>query len=143
MSFAGYLVLALLLLTLGGFMLFAGYRELDRRACALEEGLSRQGRAVEDAVSLVDAASDESRRAHLRLDRQEKIVRQLGSELGWVDDRAHTQVLTAPIPAMALPSRRPGPPTLPTLPKAPAETEEPADPFADTFDESHDIRHSR
>lgn len=58
------------------------YRQLERRVGTIE---------------LADSASD-VRRAHIRLDNQARQLESLARQLGWVDDRSHTKVLTIETP---------------------------------------------
>jgi hypothetical protein len=62
-------------------------RRLDRRVRAIAAEL----RPLDEASS---ANTEAARRAHLRLDNHHAQIGALGRDLGWVDDRAHTRVLT-------------------------------------------------
>lgn len=91
-----WILLAVGLVALGGLWLTASYRELDARS-----------RAIDDALALVrrtaEVAEDSGRRAHLRLDNQQRQLDAMGKELGWVDDRSRTKVLTAKLPPSETP----------------------------------------
>lgn len=62
--------------------LSSGYRQLERRLSVLE----------------ASPVADEARRAHVRLDSDDRRIRALARELGWTDDRAHTRVVTIDTP---------------------------------------------
>lgn len=80
----GFILLAIALMALGGLMLAMNLRALERRAALVEEQTSRD--------------REEARRAHVRLDNHQRQLEALGHELGWVDDRAHTKVITSKLP---------------------------------------------
>jgi hypothetical protein len=83
---------------LGGLFHVSQRRAFERRAFELEVDFSRRVAELEESLA---NATDELRRAHVRLDNHQRELGALARDIGWSDDRAHTRVLTAPIPPMA------------------------------------------
>ncbi len=81
------------LLTVSFLSLTYSHRELQRRMANVESSAS--------------SSAEESRRAHVRLDNQQRQLEALARELGWADDRSHTKVLTERL-ALPLPPRDDG-----------------------------------
>lgn len=100
------LLTAMSLLALGGLWLAISYHDLEVRGAAVDAAIDHLRKEALDA-------SDVARRAHLRLDNQQLQVEALGRELGWVDDRSFTRVLTG---KQSLPLPPPLPSTRPSLP---------------------------
>ncbi|HEY3493809.1 MAG TPA: phage holin family protein [Polyangiaceae bacterium] len=100
-----YLAACVVLLVLGGVMLARAQRELERRVLGFEATIhelehqddmqSKTVATVREDLSKTDA---ELRRAHVRIDNDQRQIKALGSEMGWSDDRAHTKVLTSRLP---------------------------------------------
>jgi len=84
---AWYVVAALGLLAIGGLTLAASYASLERRASDNEES---------------------TRRAHLRLDNQQRQLEAMAKDLGWADNHAHTKVITQPLYTVESPIVAPG-----------------------------------
>lgn len=82
---------AIALLTLAVLTLTYSHRQLQRRATNTESRLTT-------ADGLLLSASEEARRAHRRLDNQERQIKALAKQLGWTDDHAYTKVLTERLP---------------------------------------------
>ena len=106
----GYLLLALGLLALGGLALAHALHKLDERLLAFDERVHREEDALIHVEVVLDDAAESARRAHLRIDNDQRRIEALADQLGWVDDRAHTKTLTGPLPGNAY---RSGPPALP------------------------------
>lgn len=81
------LLAAIGLLALAGLNLVMSGRETASRVHALEHSFAQSDGA------------EEARRAHVRCDNLQLQVDALARELGWVDDRHHTKVITLPPPA--------------------------------------------
>jgi chromosome segregation ATPase len=77
-----YLLGLMGLLALGGVLLSRSTRALDRRISALEDSLA--------------SAREDLRRAHVRIDNQQRQLEALGKQLGWSDNHALTQVIPSP-----------------------------------------------
>lgn len=80
-----FLLAALALLALGGLMLHSNLAALERRALEFEE---------------------QNARAHARLANHQRQLDALGREMGWVDDHAHTKMLTGKLPIAEPPEKR-------------------------------------
>jgi hypothetical protein len=116
----GYLLVALGLLAVGGLLLVLQHREL---AAAMD----RIDIRCQGADDRSQSAAAEVRRAHVRIDNQQRQLKAITDDLAWTDDRAHTRVLTQPVlrdalgraqtlraPALELPDE-----ALPSTPTAP------------------------
>lgn len=88
-----WLIVALALLAAAGILIGLGLRDVERRVEALTETLAVVRKTADDGA-------DSARRAHLRADNHQRQLDALGKELGWVDDRSLTKVLTAPSGAL-------------------------------------------
>lgn len=83
------------LLTVSVLLLTHSHRELDRRV-ATRELASPSPEELRSTASESRHADDECRRAHVRLDNQERELQALARQLGWSDDRARTRLLGSP-----------------------------------------------
>ena len=72
-----FLLAAIGMLAIAGLMMHSSLAALERRTLELEE---------------------ESLRARVRLTNHQRQIDALGRELGWIDDRAHTKMLTGKVP---------------------------------------------
>jgi hypothetical protein len=88
-----FLLIALGLLAVGGLMLVSVHRSGERRVAAIEKLLEELRRSE-------DVSSDAARRAHVRLDNQQRQLDALAKELGWADDRTRTKMLTGVLPVL-------------------------------------------
>lgn len=106
---AWYVLIALGLLALGGLTLTASYRSMEKRLAATEES---------------------SRRAHLRLDNQQRQLDAIAKDLGWADNHAWTRVIDQPCPVPPSKAVTARPPPLPPYPPSPGSlpTEPESDP---------------
>jgi hypothetical protein len=104
---AWYLLAVIALLALGGLSLAASYRSMDKRTAATEES---------------------SRRAHLRLDNQQRQLEAIAKDLGWADNHAWTRVIDQPLPSKAVTARPPPLPVPPPLPESLPTESEPTQP---------------
>lgn len=97
-------LVGLALLALGGLMLLQAHRSIEKRADAIDAGLAR--------------VAEEARRAHVRIDNDQRQIGALGKQLGWVDDKSFTRVLTGRLsaPPVPPPLPEPSPDTAPLQP---------------------------
>lgn len=93
-----FLISAALLIATAGFLLLSHSHSVEDRCQSLEREFAalraRQDSDHQTALGIGADASEQARRAHVRLDNHDRQIAALGHDIGWSDEKAHTRVLT-------------------------------------------------
>ena len=97
-----FLISAALLIATAGFLLLSHSHSVEDRCQSLEREFTtlraRQDSDHQTALGIGADASEQARRAHVRLDNHDRQIAALGHDIGWSDEKAHTRVLTGAEP---------------------------------------------